>query len=351
MEKKITAFIEALQSSRQIAVFDKESLKQTVVMKLLFLLGWDIFNPEEVTANYSVGERQADFCLRSKNSAKAFVDIRKTGEPLDRFQEEHFELTRRGNAEFSVLSNGIDWWLYLSTGENGNMPGKFCAIDFLNHQSAEISAQLIASLEKNNVDKGSTVKYAQKILARRGQIAIKETLPEAWAKIVSEPPDVMVQLLSENVEKICGCRPERTAVIKFLTENSNLSHQPAAPAKPNKYSPVHRAFTRKNKNIRSFSFKNRVYHVKSGGELILKLCEILKAEHDQDLDKLVWHSVNGKYYFSKNKTELRFSEKLAGTDIYVETHLTPKEAVKTAYSILAEYNLDHNGFQVSMERH
>ena len=91
MKSKITAFINDLKSNKQISSFDKASTKQAVVLRLLSLLGWDIFNVDEVSPNYSVGKRQIDYSLRIKNKNKVFINVKKAGESLENYQKELFE--------------------------------------------------------------------------------------------------------------------------------------------------------------------------------------------------------------------------------------------------------------------
>ena len=48
MEKKITAFIESLKGDKRLITLDEASTKQAIIIKMLSLLGWDIFNVDEV---------------------------------------------------------------------------------------------------------------------------------------------------------------------------------------------------------------------------------------------------------------------------------------------------------------
>jgi hypothetical protein len=45
---------------------------------------------------------------------------------------------------------------------------------------------------------------------------IEETIPEAWNKIITEPDSLLIDLLSETTEKICGFKPEIDETTRFF---------------------------------------------------------------------------------------------------------------------------------------
>jgi len=367
MDKEIISFIDSINLNKQIVSFDETSIKQTVVMKLLFMLGWDIFNVDEVCPNYPTGKHQVDYCLRIKNTNRIFINVKKASESLDSYQQELFENASKENVEFSILTNGIIWWFYLTLDKKNFEQKKICSLDFLLQNSNDIANQLKDFLEKDKITKGKALKSAEKLLKKRHQKLIEEKLPEAWTKVISEPHELIINLLSKTTEKICGFAPEREAVVTFLSNSLHKSepltltpleeksqtffrenNEHAVHAEPKeKTEPLTSSYN--GKSISSFSFKKKNYKIKSWGDLVLKLCEVLNIEYKQDIEKLLWHSVGKKYYFSKNADELRFPEDIQGTDIFVQTHLSPNEAVRTAHSILSFYGYSKDNFSISIK--
>ena len=53
MENKIIELIESLKSNKRVDTFDKASTKQAIVIRLLSLLGWEIFDVDEVKPDRS----------------------------------------------------------------------------------------------------------------------------------------------------------------------------------------------------------------------------------------------------------------------------------------------------------
>ena len=368
MANEIVAFIDSIKSNKQIASFGETSIKQTVVMKLLFVLGWDIFNVDEVSPNYSVGKRQIDYSLRIKNKNKVFINVKKAGESLENYQKELFEYASKEKVDFSILTNGIIWWFYLTLDKKNLGQKKICSLNFLSQNSDDLARQLNDFLGKDRITKGKALKSAEIILKKSHQKLIEETLPEAWTRVTSDPHELLVDLLSETTEKICGYAPERKTVVTFLSESLNASQHlaiaasekkaPAVskpankhldrPAPIEKVKPSPRGYD--GQSISSFSFKQNNYKIKSWEDLVLKLCKVLKTKYDQDVEKLLWHSVEGKYYFSRNSDELRFPENIKGTDIFVETYMRPNEAAKAARSILSFFEYSEADFSISTEK-
>ncbi|MFC1816683.1 hypothetical protein ACFL0M_12285 [Thermodesulfobacteriota bacterium] len=243
----------------------------------------------------------------------------------------------------------------------------FCSLDFLSQNSNDIANQLKDFLEKDQLTKGKALESADKLLKKRHQRLIEETLPEAWTKVISEPHELIVNLLSETTEKICGFAPEREAVVTFLSDSlhksepltltplkgklktvirANNEHAVRAESKE-KTEPLIHSYD--GKSISSFSLKQKNYTIKSWDDLVLNLCIVLKSEYKQDVEKLLWHPIgkNKKYYFSKYADDLSFPAKIKGTDIFVQTHMSPNEAVRVAHSILSFYGYSKDDFSIS----
>lgn len=365
MANELVSFVDQLKSDKQLASYDVASLKQTVVMKLLFLLGWDIFNLKEVSPNHGVGKQQVDYALQIKNKSKVFVNVKKVGASLDKHQKELFKLAVAENVELSALTNGMAWQLFLTLGKKKPEQKQFCSINFASQSSQEIAKQLEEFLSKEQVAKGEALKRGETRINEKHQKLVEETLPKAWQQIISDPPDVLVNLLIEAAEKIGGFSPEKKTAAKFLSESiaTALKTQTAAPAgkqpapdttarEPQRPSappeipkPASRGYD--EQSISSFSFKKKEYTVKAWGDLVFRLCEVLSSEYGQDIEKLLWHSVGDKYYFSRDASELRFPENIKGTDIFVQTIRSGNEAVKAARSILSFFGYAKDDFTIA----
>ena len=88
MRERLLPFVEQLKSDGRIASFDEAATKQTVLLRILSLLGWDTYNIDEVIPEYSVSTQRVDYALRHSNVNKAFIEVKKVGEDLEKHQEQ-----------------------------------------------------------------------------------------------------------------------------------------------------------------------------------------------------------------------------------------------------------------------
>jgi len=88
----------------------------------------------------------------------------------------------------------------------------------LTEQDVEgISLRFIQLLSKENVQSGNSVKEAEDLLkSRKTKEVINNTLPEAWNRVISEPDEIIVELVLEKVESLCGHKPSQNVIKKFF---------------------------------------------------------------------------------------------------------------------------------------
>ena len=84
MKDKLISFIKSLQTDRPIVSFDEAATKNALVLRLLFILGWDPFNIQEVRPEYTVAGKRVDYALRLSDFSKVFIEVKRIGEQLDR---------------------------------------------------------------------------------------------------------------------------------------------------------------------------------------------------------------------------------------------------------------------------
>lgn len=79
------------------------------------------------------------------------------------------------------------------------------AVDIMEQDSATAAERLIELLAKNAVSAGQAFERAEKVRdSARKKEDLKKALPKAWTKLISEPDDLLVDLVSETTESLCG---------------------------------------------------------------------------------------------------------------------------------------------------
>lgn len=217
MIESILSFIKELKNNPKISSFDEATTKQAIILPLLQKLGWNIFNPEEVKPEFTVENRKVDYALRLNQTSELFLEVKQTGTDLEKHQEQLLDYSFRQGVPLAILTNGITWWLYLPKEKGDWKARKFYTIDISQQESDDVAQKFNDLLSKVNVKSGEALKHAESIY--KGKLKkkiLEETLPEAWNKLISEPDALLVDLISETTEKICGFKPIGEEVTRFL---------------------------------------------------------------------------------------------------------------------------------------
>lgn len=222
MIDQVKSFVDSLKNNPRVPFFDEAATKQAIILPLLHLLEWNTYNIDECTPEYSVENRRVDYSLRISNTNEVFIEVKKTGVDLEKHQEQLLDYSFRQGVELAILTNGTTWWFYLPTKKGNWKSRKFYTIDIIQQESHDIAQKLTDLLSKVNVQTGKTLKYAEEIYKGRvKKKVLEETLPEAWNKLISEPDSLLIDLLAETTEKICGFKPEDNETTRFLKHNES----------------------------------------------------------------------------------------------------------------------------------
>jgi len=379
MEKKIIAFIEELKSNKKLATFDEASTKQAVVLRLLSFLGWDIFNVEQVYPDYSANSSNVSYALRIKNTNKVFIEVKRVHSKLDNYQKSLVNLASREGVNLAVLTNGIIWWFYMVSASGSWQRKWFYSIDLIKQKPETFVPNLIDLLTKTKVAKGQSLKAAKSLYQKKRQKLAANFLPEAWNQIISQPNKIFVELLSDQTEKLSRYKVNAKSIQKFLDKHmdkwlvKNVASTGAAPpsatmatdileldddrssTKPKKTShtpdtpkkePVEISQSYADTSIRSFRFNGNDYPVRAWDEVLPTLSNYFASSQQKDFEKVLWISDDQKTCYSRYSDQLRMPEKIKGTDIFVETKMTPDEVVKTAKKLIEEFGYNRNDLSI-----
>ncbi|MBT1248695.1 restriction endonuclease subunit R [Thermosipho sp. 1244] len=341
MSDELAKLINEFKKDRRLLSFDKAATKQAVILRLLKALDWDPFNIDEVYPEYSVGNKRVDYTLRHNGKNKVFIEVRKVNEDLENFQEQLLSCSFQEGVELAILTNGISWWFYLPSHVGSGEQRKFCTIEIYDQNSEDIINKFEEFLSKENVISGKALESAENLYKnKQKQYLIKETLLKAWEKIITEPDELLIELLAEMTEKLCGYKPDNEIVKEFLKKVG----QEVIMVRPKKemlslvqslstqISPLSSDYT--GKSIVAFTFKKTRYSVRSWKEMLIKITNLMLSAHRTQFDKVLNLRGRKRPYFTKNPNELRIPERINNTQIYVETNLSANSIVKLSKSII-----------------
>ncbi len=373
MKQQIDSFIDELKSNKKISTFDEAATKQALILRLLSFLGWDIFDVEEVSPDYSVVNLSVSYALRIKNSTKALIEVKRVHEKLDNHQKHLIGLASREDVGIAILTNGVIWWFYLISAKGDWQQKWFHSIDLLKQGADSIAPHLSDLLSKDKISKGQALKAAKALHQQKNQKIAADFVPKAWNQIISQPNKIFVELLSDTTEKLCGFKVESAQIEKFLKKHLNdwiiknsSGTSVVPPAKiveaqiseeeptPKALIATQAATTKKSesyegKTIQSFEFDGQTFKIRHWEEVLTEICNHFALKHKKDFEKVLWISGEDKTYFSRYKDQLSIPEKINKTDIFVETKLSPDEIVKTSITLLAEFGYSRDKLKIAAE--
>lgn len=200
-----------------VAYPNEAAISFAVVMPILRALGWDDSDPEQVMPEYASGGRRVDFALcGSGKRPSLFIEVKGVGRALEG-DRQLFEYAFHEGIPLCLLTDGREWSFFLPGGQGSYDDRRVYRLKLNERPPAECTRILMRYLERSRVKSGDAFEDAMRDyrdIASRREAA--RNLPKAWAQLVDQPEDLLVELLSEQTETISGFRPTSAEVTIFL---------------------------------------------------------------------------------------------------------------------------------------
>ena len=354
MSDKLLKVIERWQSDERLASFDEARVKQAVILPILRGLGWDTDNPDEVWPEYSVKERWVDYALLTSTTAKVFIEAKKGGEPLEKHDSQLLDYAcKHDGVEIAALTNGITWWFYLPLRAGSWEQRKFSTLELNNQDKEDTTRNFLEFLSKENVSSGEAVQNAADLYEQnQKKRQILATLPEAWNQLVSEPEDLIVDLLVDKTKELCGEETDKSTVERFLSahlQNIKITSllAPVEPVPTPELPPLDRGKDTKPKVLiftkpKAFTFNGSRYEIESWRGMLVRLCEIVHTAHRDRFEQVLNLRGRNRPYFSRNPNDLREYRAINKTGIYVEVNQSATSARKLARELIFLFGYGEN---------
>ncbi len=121
-----------------------------------------------------------------------------------------------------ILTDGQEWSFYLP-GEQGRYDERrVYKVDLLERSSEEASARLNRYLAYDRLCSGEALSAARSDYQNVARDRETEaTFPKAWHSLLEEQDSLILDLLAEKVESLCGYKPDPDAVVGSLRQEWN----------------------------------------------------------------------------------------------------------------------------------
>ena len=171
-EEKLNQFVERVKKIKD-SINTEEATKTSLIMPFFSLLGYDVFNPNEFTPEYTAdvgikkGEK-VDYAITINNELTILIEAKSINENLQKHSSQLFRYFGTTNAKIAILTNGITYKFYTDLDETNKMDSTpFLEINLLDLKETdfnELKKFCKESFDINTViSSASNLKYANSI--------------------------------------------------------------------------------------------------------------------------------------------------------------------------------------------
>jgi hypothetical protein len=176
-----------------------------------------------VCPEFALEGRRVDYALCHPVSKPiAFVEVKQIGQS-DRAERQLFEYAFHLGVPLAILTDGQEWNFFLPAEQGDYGERRVYKLDLVERDLTEGVSRLSRYLGYSEISSGRAIAAAREdyqSVSRNRQILA--TLPEAWSKLVTEEDDLLLELVADRVESLCGFKPDLDTVARFLRESVSL---------------------------------------------------------------------------------------------------------------------------------
>lgn len=230
LEKHIEEIRIGIKAGRFV---NEAAVSQGIVLRILHALSWPAYDTQIVCPEYSLEGRRVDYALcHPPNKPIAFVEVKQIGQ-TEGAERQLFEYAFHIGVQLAILTDGQEWNFFLP-GEQGDYgERRVYKLDIVERDIFECVARLTRYLQYDACISGAAIEAARvdyRNVSRDRQM--KATLPKAWTRLLEEEDELLIELVADRVENLCGYKPDPDTVARFLKENVALKSVSAATSQP-----------------------------------------------------------------------------------------------------------------------
>jgi hypothetical protein len=213
------------------AYINEAAVRIGIIEPILSSLGWDVTDPLTVQPEYSSQGRRVDYALCAFPARPTvFIEAKAIGK-VEAADRQLFEYAFHEGVPFAVLTDGRTWSFYLPSAQGSYEDRRLYKLDLQERAVDECEQNFVRYLEFDLLRSGEAQTDAQKDYASRANERMAaDTLSRAWSELISEPDPLLIELLVERTEALCGIRPTLERAEAFLL--GKLTGQGPATAQP-----------------------------------------------------------------------------------------------------------------------
>jgi hypothetical protein len=234
----LAQFIAAARNDARITSYTHLQLKQAVVLKVLSLLGWDAFNASEVVPDFSAGGMTIDYALQTPSGSIFLHVINPLNERTFELQDRVIKTAAGNNVGLAVLTDGLQWGLYVPMAHASLYDKEFCRVDFRHDDPQEASSTLKKAIARRIAVSGTAFTRAEKTFndrLKRKHETLSTSVTDTWARILEESNKVFTELLVIEAKRATKQAVNKREAEAFYAAFTKLATTPETAAKKMKY--------------------------------------------------------------------------------------------------------------------
>jgi predicted type IV restriction endonuclease len=285
---------------------NETAVSMGIVIRVLQSLDWPTGNMKIVYPEFPLESRKVDFglCPKGDDIPKIIIEVKRVGN-LEAADQQLFEYAFLAGAGVAVLTDGKEWHFYFPVTTGSFNDKRFYKLDLMEQELEEIVKKFERYLSYDNVHSDRFLEFAQQDLKKAKQaIEAKETIPEAFKKLIESDDEQLIQIIAEKVADQCGFSPDNKLITDFLNTLINKDLNPP-PAIPKKIKRTNSNTNEKTQGLFYFRLGNHETNGKNATDLFLNAMTIISQHFESAISK--YHSELQPYnrkVISRQKDEL-----------------------------------------------
>ncbi len=174
----------------------EEATKMSLIVPFFQLLGYDVFNPDEFTPEYTAdvgikkGEK-VDYAVMKDGKPAILIECKWCGESLDKHSSQLFRYFGTSTAKFSILTNGIIYKFFTDLDEVNKMDlTPFLEFDILN-----IKPNIVLELKKFS----KSTFDVDNIFSTASELKYSKAIKTLFSSQLKDPTDDFVKYILTGV--------------------------------------------------------------------------------------------------------------------------------------------------------
>ena len=198
---------------------NEASVSQGIVIRLLNALSWPTYNTQIVCPEYPLEGKRVDYALcHPAGKPIALIEVKPIGQS-EGAERQLFEYAFHNGVPLAILTDGREWNFFLPAEQGDYGERQVYKLDIVERDVSECASRLTRYLEYQAIVSGAAIEAARedyRDVSRDRQM--KDTLPKAWTKLVEEEDELLLELVADRVEGLCGYKPGLDTVAQFLKD-------------------------------------------------------------------------------------------------------------------------------------